>query len=122
MTGVGSGRRDPWRPVPAGRGVGKRFARPADHSHPGLGQERAGPAGLTADFGASPEGVMTMISTLTAAGTPARHALPSSTGPLSTGPAGLGPVSAEPPNADPASTAPAGALPMPRSVPGAALS
>ena len=58
-----------------------------------------------------------MISTLTAAGTPARNALPPSTGPLSTGPAGLGPVSA-----GPASTGPAGALPMPRSVPGAALS
>ena len=73
-----------------------------------------------------------MISTLTAAGTPARNALPSSTGPLSTGPAGLGPVSAGPAGAGPASTGPArtgpastaptGALPMPRSVPGAVLS
>src|ERR1700748_3893672 len=99
MTGVGSGRRDPWRPVPAGRGVGKLFARPANHPDPGVDQERAGPAGLTADFGASPEGVMTMISTLTAAGTPARNALPPTTGPrgtgpLSSGPQGTGPLSA----------------------------
>src|SRR5215470_11655901 len=63
---------------------------------------RAGPAGLTADFGASPEGMMTLISMLTAAGTPARNALPPSTGPHSTGPAP--------------------ALPTPRSVPGAVLS
>ena len=34
MTGVDSGRRDPWRPVPAGRGVGKRFAQPTDHPDP----------------------------------------------------------------------------------------
>jgi hypothetical protein len=45
---------------------------------------------------------MTMISTLTTAGTPARNAVPAGTGPASTGTAG--------------------ALPMPRSVPGAALS
>jgi hypothetical protein len=73
-----------------------------------------------------------MISTLMAAGTPARNALPPSTGPLSTGPASLGPVSAGPASTGPAnagpastgpaSTAPTGALPMPRSVPGAALS
>jgi hypothetical protein len=50
---------------------------------------------------------MTMISTLTAAGTPARNALPPSTGPLSAGPARTGAT---------------GALPTPRSVPGAALS
>jgi hypothetical protein len=77
MTGVGSGRRDPWRPVPAGRGVGKRFARPADF--PDRGQVIAGKAlpGLTtADFGASPEGVMTMSGTLTTAGPSAGNALP----------------------------------------------
>jgi len=46
------GRRDPWRPVLAGRGVGKRFARPADH------RSRGRPASLAdADFGASPGGV-----------------------------------------------------------------
>jgi hypothetical protein len=49
-----------------------------------------------------------MTSTLTTAGTPARNAVPAAgTGPASTGPA---------------STGTAGALPMPRSVPGAALS
>src|SRR6266849_2894935 len=78
------------RPLAAGVGRAGRgeALRPADGSprsqcRPGA---RAGPAGLTADFGASPEGVMTMISTLTAAGTPARNALPSDTGPLSAGP------------------------------------
>src|SRR5580692_10753323 len=51
---------------------------------------------------------MTMTSTLTTAGTPARNAVPAAgTGPASTGTA---------------STGTAGALPMPRSVPGAALS
>jgi hypothetical protein len=91
-----------------------------------------------------------MISTLTAAGTSARNALPPSAGPHSTGPhttgpqgttprstgamntgamntgqASLGPVSAGPAstmNATPASTGPAQALPMPRSVPGSVLS
>jgi hypothetical protein len=72
-----------------------------------------------------------MISTLTAAGTPARNALPSttgprSTGPLSSGPQGTGPLSAGSANTGPAGlgqgTAAAGPLPMPRSVPGAALS
>ena len=75
-----------------------------------------------------------MISTLTA-GVPDRNALPlgavsqgpvpqgpqgpgpQGTGPVGTGPAPLGPVSA-----GPGAPAPAGALPMPRSVPGAALS
>src|ERR1700722_13867438 len=103
MTGeFGSGRRDPWRPVPAGRGVGKRFAQPADHRRsqcrPG---SRAGPAGLTADFGASPEGVITMISTLTATGAPARNALPPGAEAPSTGP-----LSAEPPSTGPLSTGP----------------
>ena len=37
MTGVDSGRRDPWRPVSAGRGVGKRFAQPTDHPDPRIG-------------------------------------------------------------------------------------
>jgi len=32
MMGTSSGRRDPWRPVPTGRSVGKRFARPATSS------------------------------------------------------------------------------------------
>ena len=91
-----------------------------------------------------------MISTLTTAGTPARNALPPttgprSTGPLSSGPQGPGPLSAGSPNTGspntgPANTGPAntgsastgsaglgqgtaaGSLPMPRSVPGAALS
>src|ERR1700729_1062857 len=97
MTGIDSGRRDPWRPVSAGRGVGKRFARPTGHLDPRVGAipvpagARAGPGGLTADFGASPEGVMTMISTLTAAGTPARNALPPTAGPRGTGPLSSGP-------------------------------
>jgi SAV_6107-like HEPN len=56
--------------VLAGRGAGKRFARPADHPIALL-------ASLAdADFGASPGGVMTMISTLTAAGAPTRNAMP----------------------------------------------
>ena len=73
-----------------------------------------------------------MISTLTAAGTPARNALPPSTGPVgtgsvgtgqaSTGPASLGPVSTGPASAGPAGTGQAGALPMPSRVPGTALS
>jgi len=46
MMGVGSGRRDPWRPVSAGRGVGKRFARPTDHPAPGVGAIPV-PAGCT---------------------------------------------------------------------------
>src|ERR1700734_4085667 len=136
MMGVDSGRRDPWRPVSAGRG---EALRPADGSSrspyrrgpPCRSGARAGPAGLTADFGASPEGVMTMISTLTAAGTPARNALPPTTGPrgtgpLSSGPQGTGPLSAGSANTGQAGlgqgTAAAGPLPMPRSVPGAALS
>ncbi|HEY1665318.1 MAG TPA: SAV_6107 family HEPN domain-containing protein [Trebonia sp.] len=74
---------------------------------------------------------MTMISTLTAAGTPARNALPPTTGPRATGPLssgsqGTGPLSAGSANTGPAGlgqgTAAAGPLPMPRSVPGAALS
>ena len=48
-----------------------------------------------------------MISTLTAAGMPARNALPPSTGPLSAGPAGLGPASVGPASAGPASAGPA---------------
>ena len=73
-----------------------------------------------------------MISTLTAAGAPARNALPPTTGPRSTGPLssgrqGTGPLSAGSANAEPAgpgqgTAAAAGPLPMPRSVPGAALS
>jgi hypothetical protein len=72
-----------------------------------------------------------MISTLTAAGTPARNALPPTTGPrgagpVSSGPQGTGPLSAGPANTGPAGlgqgAAAAGPLPMPRSVPGAALS
>ena len=68
-----------------------------------------------------------MISTLTAAGTPARNAVPVSTGPLTTGPASTGPASTGPANLGPVSTGPAstgtaGALPMPSRVPGAALS
>jgi SAV_6107-like HEPN len=74
-----------------------------------------------------------MISTLTAAGMPARNALPPSTGPqdtepqdtaplsagsMNTGPASLGAVSAGPASAAEA----AGAFPMPSRVPGAALS
>jgi hypothetical protein len=65
---------------------------------------------------------MTMISTLTAAGTPARNALPPTSGPSSTGsthaPSGaLGPVATGPDGAGQS-----GALPMPRSVPGTVLS
>jgi hypothetical protein len=72
-----------------------------------------------------------MISTLTAAGIPARNALPPTTGPrgtgsLSSGPQGTGPLSAGSANTGQAGlgqgTAAAGPLPMPRSVPGAALS
>lgn len=72
-----------------------------------------------------------MISTLTAAGTPARNALPPTTGPraigpLSSGSQGTGPLSAGSANTGPAGLgqgmAAAGPLPMPRSVPGAALS
>jgi hypothetical protein len=55
---------------------------------------------------------MTMISALTTAGTSARNAVPTSTVPASTVPASTVPAGAEA----------AGALPMPRSVPGAALS
>src|ERR1700742_4074245 len=90
----------------AGRGEVLRLADGSSRS-PCRSGARAGPAGLTADFGASPEGVMTLINTLTAAGIPARNALPPSTGPHSTGPH---------------STGPAPALPTPRSVPGAVLS
>ena len=72
-----------------------------------------------------------MISTLTAAGTPARNALPPTTGPRGTGPLNSGPQGTGPLSAGSASTGPAGLgqgtaaagpLPMPRSVPGAALS
>ncbi len=63
-----------------------------------------------------------MISTLTAAGTPARNALPGSTGPLSTGPANTGQAGPGRGSAGPGSTGSSGALPVPRSVPGAVLS
>jgi SAV_6107-like HEPN len=72
-----------------------------------------------------------MISTLTAAGTPARNALPPTTGPRSTGSLSSGPQGTSPLSAGSADTGPAGLgqgtaaaapLPMPRSVPGAALS
>jgi hypothetical protein len=68
-----------------------------------------------------------MISTLTAAGTPDRNALPSTTGPRNTGPVSTGPLSTGAVNAGSAGLGPvgtglAGPLPMPRSVPGAALS
>ena len=65
---------------------------------------------------------MTMISTLTAAGTPARNALPPTTGPRSTAPLSSGPQGAGPLSAEPMNGGPGGTLPMPRSVPGAALS
>jgi hypothetical protein len=63
-----------------------------------------------------------MISTLTAAGTPARNALPPTTGPRSTAPLSPGPQGAGPLSAESMNGGPAGPLPMPRSVPGAALS
>ena len=63
-----------------------------------------------------------MISTLTAAGTPARNALPPTTGPRSTAPLSSGPQGAGPLSAEPMNGGPGGTLPMPRSVPGAALS
>ena len=63
-----------------------------------------------------------MISTLTAAGTPARNALPPTTGPRSTAPLSSGPQGAGPLSAESINGGPAGPLPMPRSVPGAALS
>jgi SAV_6107-like HEPN len=63
-----------------------------------------------------------MISTLTAAGTPARNALPPTTGPRSTAPLSSGPQGAGPLSAESMNGGPAGPLPMPRSVPGAALS
>ena len=68
-----------------------------------------------------------MISTLTAAGTPNRNAVPPNAGPpgpgpLSAGSMNAGPNGLGPAGTGPASTGPAGALPMPRSVPGAALS
>jgi hypothetical protein len=63
-----------------------------------------------------------MISTLTAAGTPARNALPPTTGPRATDPLGSGPLSTGALSAESVNTGPAGPLPMPRSVPGAALS
>jgi SAV_6107-like HEPN len=67
-----------------------------------------------------------MISTLTA-GTPNRNAVPPNAGPpgpgpLSAGSMNAGPNGLGPAGTGPASTGPAGALPMPRSVPGAALS
>src|ERR1700677_2949456 len=97
MTGTGSGRRDPWRPVPAGRSVGKRFARPALHvgnaarakgragawteergglcraTREGAGHKRRA---ASAEGTASPEGVMTMISEITTAGAGARNRVP----------------------------------------------
>src|ERR1700757_196001 len=94
--GVNSGRRDPWRPVPGGRGVGKRFARPT--GHPG---SRASPAGLTTDLGASPGGVMTMIPTLTAAGAPARNAVPTDAVPVDTVPTNTVPTNTVPTNTVP---------------------
>jgi HEPN superfamily protein len=68
-----------------------------------------------------------MISTLTAAGQPARNALPPTTGPRSAGPLSAGPLSTGSMNTGPAGLGPvgtgqAGPLPLPRSVPGAALS
>jgi hypothetical protein len=63
-----------------------------------------------------------MSSTLTAAGTPARNALPGNTGPLSTGSANTGSAGHGKVSAGPGSTGSAGALPVPRSVPGAVLS
>jgi hypothetical protein len=73
-----------------------------------------------------------MSSTLTAAGTPARNALPRNTGSpgtgsLGTGSLGTGTVNTGPAGpaqsaARPASTGSTGALPVPRSVPGAVLS
>jgi SAV_6107-like HEPN len=63
-----------------------------------------------------------MISTLTAAGTPNRNAVPPNAGPLDAGPLSTGSMSTGPAGLGSASTEPAGALPMPRSVPGAALS
>ena len=63
-----------------------------------------------------------MISTLTAAGTPARNALPPTTGPRSTAPLSPGPQGAGPLSAESMNGGTAGPLPMPRSVPGAALS
>jgi SAV_6107-like HEPN len=63
-----------------------------------------------------------MISTLRTAGTPARNALPPTTGPRSTAPLGSGPQAAGSLTAESMNGGPAGPLPMPRSVPGAALS
>jgi HEPN superfamily protein len=73
-----------------------------------------------------------MISTLTAAGAPARNAMPPNTGPLSTGstnagpdglgPAGTGAAGTRATDRVSANTGPGGTLPVPRSVPGAALS
>src|ERR1700728_1355189 len=65
---------------------------------------------------------MTMISTLTAAGPPARNALPPTTGPRSAGPLSTGSMSTGPAGLGPVGTGQAGPLPLPRSVPGAALS
>jgi SAV_6107-like HEPN len=101
------------RPVPAGRGVGKRPAWPADDLSPAFAQ-----AWLTSDFGASPEGVMTVISTLTAAGSPARNATPSNNALLADNAV---PVNPGPVNPGPAATAGRGALPLPGRVPSAAL-
>jgi hypothetical protein len=68
-----------------------------------------------------------MISTLTAAGVPARNALPPSAGPHGAGPHSAGPHNPAPQSTGqaspgPVSTGPAQALPAPRSVPGAVLS
>jgi hypothetical protein len=78
-----------------------------------------------------------MISTLTATGAPARNAVPSSTVPPSTVPSNTVPPNTVPPGTGSPATGPlstgsvgaasvnagpAGALPLPRSVPGAALS
>jgi hypothetical protein len=64
---------------------------------------------------------MTMISTLTTTGTPARNAVPSDTGPSDTGPSDTGPANdIVPANIVPANTGPV--VTGPARVPGAALS
>src|SRR3979411_1651743 len=65
---------------------------------------------------------MIMISTLTATGTPAGSPVAPSVVPPSTGSLATGPLSTGPQGAGSMNAGPAGALPMPRSVPGAALS
>ena len=63
-----------------------------------------------------------MISTLTAAGTPARNALPPTSGPSGTGSPHAPSGAIGPATTSPATTGSSGALPMPRSVPGTVLS